>query len=136
MNLFKKMDNEKLPQEVQFFFIAVATLQQGEYEKSLKLFNELIDKYVDLSNPSVQVPSYYHNRSLAKSHLGNIDGAIEDLNISINISETNESYFELFRLYHHKGEPQNGLKYLIKAYELGNKKAEEILRENTNYFKR
>ena len=29
---------------------------------------------------------------------------------------------------------QNGLTYLIRAYELGNENAEEILRENTNYF--
>ena len=128
---------DKLPYEAQLYLLAVSSLQQGEYAKSLKLFNELIDKYTyNKPEYAEQESGFYYNRSIAKTQLDDIDGAIQDLKTSINIYELHQAYFELFKLYHFKGEPQSGMSFLIRAYELGSSEAEKVLRNNTNYFNR
>jgi len=129
-----KNENEKLPYEAQLYLLAISALQNGEHQKSLDLFNNLINNHMNKSNLTDQEAGFYYNRSIAKTQLNDIEGAINDLKTSIKIHELNQAYYELFRLYQFKEEPQKGLTYLIKAYELGNENAEQILRENTNYF--
>lgn len=131
---FKKKESEKLPYEAQLYLQAISALQNNEYEKSLDLFNDLIKDNINQSDLTEHEANLYYNRSIAKTQLDDIDGAITDLKTSIKIHELEQAHFELFRLYEFKDEPQNGLTYLIRAYELGNENAEEILRENTNYF--
>ena len=59
---------------------------------------------------------------------------IDDLKISVSISELNQAYYQLFVIYHNQDKRQEGIDYLVKSYKLGNKEAENILRQNTNYF--
>ena len=125
---------EKLPYEAQLYYSAISCLQNGEYHKALNLFDELISNHIDESNLTDQEAQFYYNRAIAKTQLDDVDGAIEDLKKAIKIYDLHQAYYELFRLYHSKNEPQSGLNYLVKAYKLGNKNAEKILRESTNYF--
>lgn len=130
----KTKESEKLPYEAQLYLLAISALQNSEYQKSLDLFNDLINNHMNKSNLTDQEAGFYYNRSIAKTQLDDIDGAINDLKTSVKIHELEQAYYELFRLYQFKEEPQKGLTYLIRAYELGNDNAEKILRENTNYF--
>ena len=130
----KQKESEKLPYEAQLYLLAISALQNNEYRKSLDLFNDLINNHMNKSNLTDQEAGFYYNRSIAKTQLDDIDGAIDDLKASVKIHELEQAHYELFRLYQFKGEPQKGLTYLIRAYELGNENAEKILRENTNYF--
>lgn len=132
--LFKKKEE---PKETPLAIRAIATLQQGNYPEALKLLNEYIKMIEGFAQPLTSDDAvFYYNRNIAKTQLNDIDGAIEDLKKCVAICDFEPAYFELFRLSHAKGENEKSIKYLIKAYELGNKEAETILRQNTNYFNR
>lgn len=132
--LFKKKEE---PKEIPTAVKALAALQNGNFSEALKYLDEYITMLEGLTQPlTCDDAVFYYNRNIAKTQLNNIDGAIEDLKKCISICDMHQAYFELFRLLHFKGENKNSLNYLVKAYELGNKEAEQILRENTNYFNR
>lgn len=130
-NFFKK--GEEMPLALR----AISALQKGNHEEALKLFNEYIHMIENQNMPLTEDDaSFYYNRSIAKTQLDDIDGAIEDLIKCLKIAEIHQAYLELFRLYRFKQDAQTGIKYLIRSYELGNKEAEKLLQENTNYFNR
>ncbi|MFZ4456339.1 MAG: hypothetical protein ACOYOT_08975 [Bacteroidales bacterium] len=114
---------------------AILTLQNGNNQEALKLFNE----YIDIAEKSkktltIEDVMIYWNRHIAKIKLNDIDGAIKDLLKCTQICNFDSAYFELYRIYEYKRQNDLSLKYLIKAYENGNKQAETLLRKNTNYF--
>ncbi|RRJ89725.1 tetratricopeptide repeat protein [Flavobacterium macacae] len=130
-DFFKK--REEMPLALR----AISALQKGNYQEALKLFDEYILMVENQNLPlNEDDASFYYNRSIAKSQLDDIDGAMEDLVKCLRIAELHQAYLELFNLYRFKQDAQTGTKYLIRAYELGNKEAEKVLRENTNYFNR
>jgi tetratricopeptide (TPR) repeat protein len=140
MGLFDRKKEEKLTGEPALFLMAASLLQNGEHQKSLEVFNKLISEYVsnrvNFNDTEIaeQDAMIYYNRSLAKYYLNDMQGAIDDLKISVSISELNQAYYQLFVIYHNQDKPQEGIDYLVKSYKLGNKEAENILRQNTNYF--
>lgn len=127
----------KKGEEMPLALRAVTSLQKGNHQEALKLFNEYIHMIENQNIPLTEDDaSFYYNRSIAKTQLDNIDGAIDDLLKCVQIAEINQAYLELFRLYRFKQDAQTGIQYLIRSYELGNKEAEHLLKENTNYFNR
>jgi tetratricopeptide (TPR) repeat protein len=131
---------DKLPEDASLFLIAVSLLQNGDYQKSVETFNILISQHIknrvniNDSDFAEQDAMIYYNRSLAKYYLHDMQGAINDLKISISIHELNQAYYQFFVIYENQNKPQVGMDYLVRSYKLGNKEAEKLLRENTNYF--
>lgn len=141
-NKFFKKKEEKLPIEAQIYLLAVSTLQNGEYQKSLELFNKYISEYMndggniadsELAEQNAQI---YYNRSIAKEALNDKAGAILDLKKSVQLFEIHQAYFRLADLQSQTGEQQESIKNLVRAYELGSSDAEQALRKYTNYFNR
>lgn len=125
--------SSELPPEAQIYLLAIANLQNHNYPIALDLFNKIIasENYgIDAEQDS----GFHYNRSIAKSNLHDYDGAFRDLHKSLELYELPQANFEIFRLNHQLGKPQDGISYLVRAYELGHPSAEDILRENTNYF--
>lgn len=124
---------ESLLLEAQLYLAAIANLQNHNYPTALELFNTIIasDNYgVDAE----QDAGFHYNRSIAKSNLNDFDGAFRDLHKSISLYELPQANFEIFRLNHQLGKPQDGIDFLVRAYKMGHPSAESVLRENTNYF--
>lgn len=129
----KDASPNKLPQEAQLYLAGIANLQNNNYPTALELFNRIIasDNYgIDAE----QDAGFHYNRSIAKSNLNDFDGAFKDLHKSISLFELSHANFEIFRLNHQLGKPQEGMEYLVRAYKMGHPSAEEVLRNNTNYF--
>ena len=125
----------ELPHEAQWYLAAIANLQNQNYPNALELFNRIIasDNYgIDAE----QDAGFHYNRSIAKSNLHDFDGAFRDLHKSLSLFERSETNFEIFRLNHQLGTPQEGMPFLVRAYEMGHPSAEDILRNNSNYFNR
>lgn len=141
-NLFKsffKQESPKpkasnaLPREAQVYLAAIHQLQNGKYLEALTLFNEIIASDNFGIDPD-QDAGLLYNRSIAKSNLRDYRGAIDDLERSIEIFEIPQANFEIFRINHELGKTNEGMSYLVRAYKMGYPQAEEVLRNNTNYF--
>lgn len=125
----------KLPPEAQLYLAAVANLQNHNYPTALQLFNRIIDSDNYGIDPE-QDAGFHYNRSIAKSNLHDFDGAFKDLHKSISIFELAVANFEIFRLNEQLGKPNDGMDFLVRAYKMGHSNAEDVLRNNTNYFNR
>lgn len=122
-----------LPNEAQLYLAAIANLQNHNYPNALELFNRIIasDNYgIDAE----QDAGFHYNRSIAKSNLHDFDGAFRDLHKALSLFELAETNFEIFRLNHQLGKPQEGTEFLVRAYKMGHPMAEDFLRNNTTYF--
>ncbi len=114
---------------------ALKVLSRGEFKEALPLLDEyisIIEK--EKSVFTIEDVMFYWNRHVAKMNTNNVDGAITDLLKCTQICNFDSAYFELYRIYLSRKNFEQSLKYLIKAYENGNKEAEVLLRKNTNYF--
>jgi tetratricopeptide (TPR) repeat protein len=136
--MFKKFfKKQEEPEETPLAVRALATLQQGNYPEALKLLNEYIKMIEGFSKPLTEDDAaFYYNRALAKENLNDIDGAIIDLEKCNSIANLHQSYLRLGSLQQQKGQSDKSIKNIVRAYELGNQEAENILREYTNYFNR
>lgn len=139
--LFQSQTTEKskpvpvhnLPKEAQLYLAALANLQNHNYPHALELFNRIIasDNYgIDAE----QDAGFHYNRSIAKSNLQDFDGAFRDLYKSLSLFELAVTNFEIFRLNHQLGKPEEGTEFLVRAYKMGHSSAEDYLRDNTTYF--
>jgi tetratricopeptide (TPR) repeat protein len=116
---------------------ALRLLEKGNFKEALPLLDEyisIIEK--EKSVFSIEDVMFYWNRHVAKMNTNNVDGAITDLIKCTQICNFNSAYFELYRIYLNKGQSEIAKKYLVKAYEFGNKNAEDVLRKHSNYFKK
>lgn len=131
-NFFKKKEEVK---ETPLAIRALASLQQGNYPVALKLLNEYIKMLEGITQPlTADDGVFYYNRALAKENLGDIDGAINDLEKCNTLAQLHQAYLRLGSLQQKKGKSDKAISNIIKAYELGSQEAEEILRKHTNYF--
>src|ERR1039457_7344516 len=91
--IFKKEDEQsKTPLAIK----ALAALQQENYPVALKLLNEYIKMIEGFSNPLTEDDAvFYYNRALAKENLGDIDGAILDLEKCNSIANLHQSFLRL-----------------------------------------
>lgn len=73
-------------------------------EEKKHYINEAINNYDKAIERKNDIPEIYHGKSIAYENLGDIDKAIENLEISVAINQNNMNYwFELGRLYFNKG---------------------------------
>jgi tetratricopeptide (TPR) repeat protein len=162
---FKKDEEMPLPLR------AIQALQEKQYQKSLELFNEYITS-IEKSGATLDADDaiFYYNRSIAKTQLNDMSGAIDDLSESISINPSfyqgiaergrlllaedrfkeaekdfshclamnpeNSAHYFCQRGYanFNSGNGEQAISDFINAYQKGNKEAEQILRERTNYF--
>lgn len=117
--------------------IGLELLQKGQTKEALNHLNDYLND-IERSNRELDSDDgiMYYNRALAKTALGDSQGAMEDLKTCIKYTRIHQAYFNLADLQVKKGEQQEGLNNLVKAYELGSEDAENALRKYTNYFDR
>jgi len=114
---------------------ALVKLQQGNFKEALPLLDEYINMIEGFSNPLTEDDAgFYYYRAITKEQLGDIDGAIIDLEKCNSIASLHQSYLRLGSLQQKQGQSQKSIKNIIKAYELGNQEAEDILRKYNKLF--
>lgn len=110
---------------------AVKYAQNGEFEKSLNILNEVIEK-------CPKYASGYNNRAQLYRIQGNNESAINDLNKAIEMSHgkglaASQAYMQRGLMSKQSNDTENALEDFRKASKLGNVFAKQLLLEMNPY---
>jgi tetratricopeptide (TPR) repeat protein len=83
-----------------------------------------------------QLHQVFKERAKYYNEINDFENAIKDFTFCIQLHPEDKSYYLCERgiAYHNFGNTESAIQDFVASYKLGDKTAENILRENTNYF--
>ena len=121
------------PEGQAHFALADAMISEGDYLDAVENYGAAIQKFQQAASTASRICGAYGNRSVARSHLGDLQGALEDAQQALDLArQAGDSvrmarvYNALGNIYKDMGDYRRSLEVFEKALTIAREKGEKL----------